>query len=118
MIVFLITSVLFFANAIRREADAVLEGAPEMIVQKVIAGRHDLIPTSYAEKVKSIILKIIVSCPFLKIAVLINQSIAPLWFPPTSVKSADANLCPITCRVLIAFTICLKRKRNASAVLH
>ncbi len=42
LIVFLITSVLFFANAIRREADAVLEGAPEMIIQKVIAGRHDL----------------------------------------------------------------------------
>lgn len=54
LIVFLITSVLFFANAIRREADAVLAGAPEMIVQKVIAGRHDLIPISYADKVKSI----------------------------------------------------------------
>ena len=54
MIVFLITSVLFFANAIRREADALLEGAPEMIIQKVIAGRHDLIPLGYAEKVKSI----------------------------------------------------------------
>ena len=54
VIVFMITSVMFFASAIRREADAVLEGAPEMIIQKVIAGRHDLIPTSYAEKVKSI----------------------------------------------------------------
>ena len=54
IIVFLITSVMFFANAIRREADAVLAGAPEMIIQKVIAGRHDLIPISYAEKVKSI----------------------------------------------------------------
>ncbi len=54
VIVFMITSVMFFANAIRREADAVLEGAPEMIIQKMIAGRHDLIPMSYAEKVKSI----------------------------------------------------------------
>jgi ABC-type lipoprotein release transport system permease subunit len=45
---------MFFANAIRREADAVLAGAPEMIIQKVIAGRHDLVPISYAEKVKSI----------------------------------------------------------------
>ena len=54
MIVFLITSVMFFANAIRREADAVLEDAPEMIIQKIIAGRHDLIPISYADKVKSI----------------------------------------------------------------
>jgi len=54
IIVFLITSVMFFANAIRREADAVLAGAPEMIIQKVIAGRHDLVPTSYADKVKKI----------------------------------------------------------------
>ncbi len=54
LIVFLITSVLFFASAIRREADAVLEGAPEMIIQKIIAGRHDLIPISYADKVKNI----------------------------------------------------------------
>ena len=54
MIVFLITSVLFFANAIRREAEAVLADTPEMIIQRVIAGRHDLIPVRYAEKVKSI----------------------------------------------------------------
>ena len=54
MIVFLITSVLFFANAVRREAVAVLADAPEMIIQKIIAGRHDLIPISYADRVKSI----------------------------------------------------------------
>ncbi len=54
LIVFLITSVLFFASAIRREADAVLEDSPELIVQKVIAGRHDLIPDSYGEKIKNI----------------------------------------------------------------
>ena len=54
IIVFLITSVLFFSNAIRREANAVLEDAPEMIIQKIIAGRHDLIPISYADRVKSI----------------------------------------------------------------
>ena len=54
IIVFLVTSVLFFANAIRREADAVLADAPEMIIQKVIAGRHDLIPLNYADKIKGI----------------------------------------------------------------
>ena len=53
-IVFLITSVLFFANAIRKEAQAVLQDAPEMIIQKVIAGRHDLIPLNYADKIKAI----------------------------------------------------------------
>ena len=54
LIVFLITSVLFFGNAVRREAEDVLEGAPEMIVQKIIAGRHDLIPISYGDKIKKI----------------------------------------------------------------
>jgi ABC-type lipoprotein release transport system permease subunit len=53
-IVFLITSVLFFANAIRKEAQAVLQDTPEMIIQKVIAGRHDLIPLTYADKIKAI----------------------------------------------------------------
>jgi ABC-type lipoprotein release transport system permease subunit len=54
LIVFLLTSVLFFAGAIRNEAARVLAGAPEMIVQRTIAGRHDLIPLSYIEPVKSI----------------------------------------------------------------
>jgi ABC-type lipoprotein release transport system permease subunit len=54
LIVFLITSVLFFANAIRREAEAVLAGAPEMVIQKMMAGRHDLIPLNYADKIKGI----------------------------------------------------------------
>ena len=54
LIVFLITSVLFFTHAVRQEAEAILEGAPEMIIQKVIAGRHDLIPISYADQVKTI----------------------------------------------------------------
>jgi cell division protein FtsX len=53
-IVFLITSVLFFANAIRKEAEAVLENTPELVVQRMIAGRHDLIPLSYIDKIKAI----------------------------------------------------------------
>ena len=53
-IVFMITSVLFFAGAIRREAEAVLQDAPEMVVQKLMAGRHDLIPLQYAAKIKAI----------------------------------------------------------------
>ena len=54
IIVFLVTSVLFFANAIRKEAQAVLQDTPEMIIQKMIAGRHDLIPLNYADKIKDI----------------------------------------------------------------
>ncbi len=53
-IVFMITSVLFFAGAIRREAEAVLQDTPEMVIQKLMAGRHDLIPLNYIEKIKEI----------------------------------------------------------------
>ena len=54
LIVFMITSVLFFAGALRKEAERVLTGAPEMIIQRTVAGRHELIPLNYIEKVKDI----------------------------------------------------------------
>jgi ABC-type lipoprotein release transport system permease subunit len=54
LIVFLLSSVLFFAGAVRREAERVLEGAPEMIVQRNVAGRNEMIPLHYAEKVRGI----------------------------------------------------------------
>lgn len=53
-IVFMITSVIFFANAIRKEAEAVLQDAPEVVIQKLMAGRHDLIPLTYVEKIMEI----------------------------------------------------------------
>jgi ABC-type lipoprotein release transport system permease subunit len=54
LVVFLLTSVLFFAGAIRREADQVLAESPELIVQRIVAGRHDLIPLSYLDSLQSI----------------------------------------------------------------
>lgn len=54
LIVFLLTSVVFFAGAIRNEAGRVLEGAPEMIVQRTLAGRHDLMPLLYAAQIEDI----------------------------------------------------------------
>jgi ABC-type lipoprotein release transport system permease subunit len=54
VVVFLMASVIFFTHAIRREASLVLEGAPEMIVQRMIAGRQDPIPIHYAEKIQKI----------------------------------------------------------------
>ncbi|RJQ49983.1 MAG: FtsX-like permease family protein [Desulfobacteraceae bacterium] len=54
LMVFLVSSVIFFADAIHREAGAILEDSPEMIVQRVVGGRHDLIPLSYAEKIGEI----------------------------------------------------------------
>jgi ABC-type lipoprotein release transport system permease subunit len=54
LIVFLLASVVFFIHSIKREASMILEGAPEMVIQKMAAGRQELIPLRYLEKVKEI----------------------------------------------------------------
>ncbi|MEA3291192.1 MAG: FtsX-like permease family protein, partial [Pseudomonadota bacterium] len=43
-------SVMLFTHALRSEARMVLEGSPEIILQRMTAGRHDLIPADYLEK--------------------------------------------------------------------
>jgi ABC-type lipoprotein release transport system permease subunit len=50
-IVFLLASVMLFTQALRREAAALLARSPEVIVQRMVAGRHDLIPAGYLERV-------------------------------------------------------------------
>lgn len=50
LIVFLLASVMLFTHALRQEAAQVLKNSPEVIVQRMIAGRHDLIPPGYLEK--------------------------------------------------------------------
>ena len=54
LIVFVVSSVIFFANGLRKDAEALLKDSPEMVVQRIIAGRHDLIPMSYTEIIKDI----------------------------------------------------------------
>ncbi|MCU0594734.1 MAG: FtsX-like permease family protein [Desulfobacterota bacterium] len=54
LIVFLLASVLFFTYALHEEASLLLKEAPEMIVQKLVAGRHELIPVAYADRLKAI----------------------------------------------------------------
>lgn len=54
LIVFTLASVVFFTSAIRREAGLLLKDAPEVVVQRLLAGRHDLIPLSYAERLSRI----------------------------------------------------------------
>ncbi len=54
LVVFLIASVLFFSASIRHEAVSVLENSPEILVQKVMAGRYAPIPLEYAEKIGEI----------------------------------------------------------------
>ncbi|HEX9861566.1 MAG TPA: FtsX-like permease family protein [Nitrospirota bacterium] len=52
LIVFVIASLIFFVHALKREAALLLEGAPGIVVQKMMAGRHDLIPVEYAREVE------------------------------------------------------------------
>lgn len=54
LIIFVIASLIFFVQALKREAALLLEGAPDMVVQRMIAGRHDLIPVRYGEKIRLI----------------------------------------------------------------
>lgn len=51
-VVFLLASVMFFTYAIRQEAALLLEHAPEMVIQRSVAGRHDPIPVRYMDKLK------------------------------------------------------------------
>lgn len=54
LVIFVSASLLFFVYALKREAALMLEHAPDMVVQRMIAGRHDLIPRGYAEKIAAI----------------------------------------------------------------
>ncbi|MGV6816839.1 MAG: ABC transporter permease [Thiotrichales bacterium] len=54
LLVFLLTSVMLFTAAIRQEAGKTLSAAPEIVIQKLVAGRHALIPASHLEKVRDI----------------------------------------------------------------
>lgn len=47
LIVFLLSSTLLFTQAMRQESARVLAESPELIVQRLVAGRHDLIPAHY-----------------------------------------------------------------------
>jgi ABC-type lipoprotein release transport system permease subunit len=54
LVVFSLASVMFFTYALKREASLILKDAPEMIVQRMVAGRTDPIPINYMDKVKTI----------------------------------------------------------------
>lgn len=54
LIIFALGSVMLFTQAMKREASLILRDTPEMVVQKMVAGRHDLIPVEYAEKMAAI----------------------------------------------------------------
>lgn len=53
-VVFILGSVMFFTQALKNEAAIILRGSPEIIVQKIVAGRHDLIPVADAARIGKI----------------------------------------------------------------
>lgn len=53
-VVFGLASTLFFTTAMKREASLILQGAPEMVVQRVRAGRQDLISLKQARIIGAI----------------------------------------------------------------
>jgi ABC-type lipoprotein release transport system permease subunit len=51
LLVFVLASVMLFTSALRHEATQVLANSPEIILQRMVAGRHDLIPPGYIERI-------------------------------------------------------------------
>lgn len=54
LLVFLFSSVLLLSQGLRHEAAVLLKEAPEVMVQRLVAGRHDLLPASWLDELRRI----------------------------------------------------------------
>lgn len=54
LVVGVLASVMLFSHALRREAALVLAGTPEVLVQRLVAGRHDLIPAGHLDAIRGV----------------------------------------------------------------
>ena len=54
LIIFMLTSVIFFSGALRDEATGVLRDAPEIVVQRMVTGRYAPIPLDYRQTIAAI----------------------------------------------------------------
>jgi len=54
LVIFLLASLQFFVTALKREAAIILSDAPDMVVQRLVAGRQDLVPARYAAEIARI----------------------------------------------------------------
>ncbi|MDP1832680.1 MAG: FtsX-like permease family protein [Geothrix sp.] len=54
LVVFVLASLVFFVQALKREARELLVHAPDMVVQRMVAGRHDPMPAAQAEAIRAI----------------------------------------------------------------
>lgn len=54
LVIFLLASLQFFVTALKREATIILSDAPDIVVQRLTAGRQDLVPARYAHEIEKI----------------------------------------------------------------
>jgi len=54
LLVFLLASVVLYGDALRREARLLLADAPELVVQRLTAGRHDLLPAAWLQQLQGV----------------------------------------------------------------
>lgn len=54
LVIAVFASILLFTQSLRHEATLILKEAPEIVIQRMVAGRHDLIPTDLAAGVSAI----------------------------------------------------------------
>lgn len=54
LVVFLLASLVFLVQALKREARLLLQGAPDLVVQRTLAGRHDLVPLDWAPRIAAL----------------------------------------------------------------
>ena len=54
LVVFLLSSVVLYGDALRREARLLLADAPELVVQRLTAGRHDLLPADWVAQLTTL----------------------------------------------------------------
>ncbi len=54
LLIFIISSILFLTHALKREAELLLQSSPEITVQRLMAGRHALVPVDWVDTIVSI----------------------------------------------------------------
>lgn len=54
LVIFILASLMFFITALKREAGIILQDAPDIVVQRLVAGRQDLVPASYIPRITGI----------------------------------------------------------------
>ncbi|MFZ5563018.1 MAG: ABC transporter permease [Thermodesulfobacteriota bacterium] len=54
LLVFLFASLLFLTDALKKEADLLLTESPELIIQRIKLGRHEMVPVDYIPAIRKI----------------------------------------------------------------